>query len=194
VLYRARAARPSMAKPPMAPTWAAPPVVGTLVVAVVVTVPLVGGEVTVGATVVSRVLVETTTTEEVVASAVVSSAVEVSSAVVVGAEGALVVVPDEPEPWFLQRASVAGRTLLMATSPPHLEITQLVALPWMALKLSFLQMQAKSVVSQVVSLETASWMQGRAHEGISARVWARATAARARATKAYFILKVLKVV
>jgi hypothetical protein len=40
----------------------------------------------------------------------------------------------------LQRASVAGRTLLTATSAPHLEMTQLVAAVWTAVK--SLQMQA----------------------------------------------------
>lgn len=80
--------------------------------------------------------------------------------------------------------------VLRALSAPHLSMTQLVAAPWMALKLLSLQMQAKSLVVQSVSLEMASSMQGRAHVGMSASVWALATAARAAATKAYFMVAV----
>lgn len=48
------------------------------------------------------------------------------------------------------------------------------------------------MVEQLVSLVMAESRQSRAHEGMSLRDWARAAAARARATKAYFILKVVE--
>jgi len=188
LIYRARAAKPSMARPPMGPKAAAAPVGGTTAV-VVGAVPLLeGGTTTVGATV---AVVEGVAAAVVVAAAsvVVAAASEVVAAASDEVSAAALVV-SLPPPWAEQRASVAGRTLFRATSAPHLSMTQLVAAPWMALKLLSLQMQTRSVVSQLVVLPTASSMQGRAHDGMSARVWAPTAATRAAATKAYFILTV----
>lgn len=47
------------------------------------------------------------------------------------------------------------------------------------------------MVAQVDSLAMASSRQGRAHSGMSSRVWAWTAAARARATRAYFMVTVL---
>lgn len=80
------------------------------------------------------------------------------------------------------------RNVLKATSAPHFSRIQLVAAPRILVKFS--QMQGISVVLQLDSLATASSKQGRAQLGISSRVWAWTAAARARATKAYFILAV----
>lgn len=95
----------------------------------------------------------------------------------------------EPEPAFLQKASVAGRTLFRATSAPHLSMTQGVAEPRMTSK--FLQTQASSEMAQLDLAVMASSRQGMAHDGISARVCAWTSAAKARATTEYFILAVV---
>jgi len=191
-LYRARAARPSMARPPTEPYAAAAPVAMVLVAVVVGMVPLVGTAVMVGATVVSTTEVVDTTTSVVGAASELVSGTD-SEVVGSGSDSEVVGAGSSP-PVLAQRASVAGRTSFRATSAPHSAMTQLVAAPWTAEKLSSLQTQSKSVVVQLVSEEMASSRQGIAQVGTSARVWARATAARAMATNAYFMLKVLKAV
>jgi hypothetical protein len=92
-------------------------------------------------------------------------------------------------PAFSQRAWVAGRTLLTATSAPHSLITQVVAGPWILSKEA--QTHLVSSTEQLVVSAMALSRQGRAHEGISARDWAATRpAAAARRTAEYFILKV----
>ena len=196
-IYRARAMRAAMAMAPrplrpaalFSPTpegagvLVAPPAASDLVVGVSMT----------GATAV--VLLSTTGGTEVVSTAVVSTAV-VSTALVVTTtlvEVSTLVVSAledssaEPEPLPPEQSfSVAGRTssevsqymnilchvfvsvnLLMATSEPHLVITQEVAALRTSSKL--LQTQVRSVVLQSVLLVMASSRQGIAHLGTSAR-------------------------
>lgn len=161
----------------------APPAASDLVVGVSMT----GGT--------AVVLLSTTGGTEVVSTAVVSTAV-VSTALVVTTtlvEVSTLVVSAledssaEPEPLPPEQSfSVAGRTssvvsqymnvlchvfvsrnLLMATSEPHLVITQPVAALRTSSKL--LQTQARSVVSHLVLLVIASSRQGIAHLGTSLR-------------------------
>jgi hypothetical protein len=143
----------------------------------VVLLSTTGGTVVASAAVVSTAVVSTAT-----ALVVTTTLVEVSTLVVSALEDS-----SEPLPaaGLSQSFSVAGRTsskasqyvivyqvwrvwnLLMATSEPHLVITQEVA----ALRTSskFLQTQVRSVLSHLVLLAIASSRQGIAHLGTSPR-------------------------